>query len=87
MLKGYSYKINGSNFIQNSKIMKYFTYILIFLALILISINVLNLDFQNLFEGKSLIALIGIVAILCGVVLWLIFKMSKAIDEKLKKNS
>ena len=67
--------------------MKIFTYILLALATVLIGINVMMLDFKNLFEGDSLVALIGILAILCAVVILLIFKMSKAIDEKLKKQS
>ncbi|HKX86313.1 MAG TPA: hypothetical protein VJL37_06555 [Flavobacterium sp.] len=67
--------------------MKIFTYIILALALVLIGINAMMLDFNNLFEGDSLVALIGILAILCAVVILLIFKMSKAIDEKLKKHS
>jgi hypothetical protein len=67
--------------------MKIFTYIILALALVLIGINAMMLDFKNLFEGDSLVALIGILAILCAVVILLIFKMSKAIDEKLKKHS
>jgi Mg2+ and Co2+ transporter CorA len=62
--------------------MKIFTYIVLALATVLIGIN-----FKNLFEGDSLIALIGILAILCAVVILLIFRVSKAIDEKLKKHS
>lgn len=67
--------------------MKIFTYIILALALVLIGVNAMMLDFKNLFEGDSLVALIGILAILCAVVILLIFKMSKAIDEKLKKHS
>ena len=67
--------------------MKIFTYIILALATVLIGINVMMLDFKNLFEGDSLVALIGILAILCAVVILLIFRMSKAIDEKLKKQS
>jgi hypothetical protein len=67
--------------------MKIFTYIILSLSLVLIGINAMMLDFKNLFEGDSLVALIGILAILCAVVILLIFKMSKAIDEKLKKHS
>ncbi|ESU19962.1 hypothetical protein FCR2A7T_13710 [Flavobacterium cauense R2A-7] len=44
------------------------------------------LDFQNLFEGNSLIALIGIAASLCAVCILLIFRMSKMIDEKTRGN-
>lgn len=57
------------------------------LAVVLIGINATMLDFKNLFEGDSLIAIIGILAILCAVVLILIFNLSKSIDNKLKKHS
>jgi len=66
--------------------MKIFSYILIAAALGLIIFNVTLLDFSNLFEGNSLVALIGIVASLCAVCILLIFKMSKAIEEKTKGN-
>jgi hypothetical protein len=64
--------------------MKVFTNILIFVALALILFNITLLDFNNPFEGKSMIALIGIVASFCAVFILLIFKMSKKIEEKLK---
>lgn len=64
--------------------MKIFTTILILLALSLIVFNITLLDFKNLFEGNSMIALIGIVASLCAVFILLIFKMSKKIDQNLK---
>lgn len=67
--------------------MKIFTYIILLVAAILIGVNVMMLDFENLLEGDSLVALIGILAILCAVVIWLIFRVSKTIDEKLKKQS
>ena len=67
--------------------MKIFTYIVIAFAVIIIGFNASMLDFKNLFEGDSLIALIGIFAILCAVVILLIFKISKTIEEKLKKQS
>jgi hypothetical protein len=67
--------------------MKIFTYIIVALAVVLIGVNVSMLDFKNLFEGDSLIALIGILAILCAIVILLIFNISKSIDNKLKKHS
>ncbi|GAA4763538.1 MULTISPECIES: hypothetical protein [Flavobacterium] len=67
--------------------MKIFTYIVLVLAAISIVVNITMLDFKNLFEGDSLVALIGILAILCAVVILLIFRISKSIDEKLKKQS
>jgi hypothetical protein len=64
--------------------MKIFTYIIIALAAVFIGINFTRLDFNNLLEGESLIALIGIIAIICAVVILLIFRLSKSIEEKLK---
>ena len=65
--------------------MKTFTYIIIALAVVLIGFNARLLDFNHILEGDSLIALIGIIGILCAVVILLIFRLSKSIDEKLKK--
>ena len=64
--------------------MKIFTYILFFIAIALIIVNVFLLDFNKPFEGDSIIALIGIVASFCAVLILLIFRMSKKIEEKLK---
>jgi hypothetical protein len=63
--------------------MKIFTYILFFIAIALIIVNVFLLDFNKPFEGDSMIALIGIVASFCAVLILLIFRMSKKIEEKL----
>jgi hypothetical protein len=63
--------------------MKVFTYTLVFLALALIIFNITLLDFGNLFEGDSMIALIGIAASFCAVFILLIFRMSKMVQEKL----
>lgn len=64
--------------------MKIFIYVLMALAVGLIVFNITLLDFDNLLEGNSFIALIGIVASLCAVCILLIFKMAKSIDEKTK---
>lgn len=62
--------------------MKIFIYTLIAIAIGLIIFNVTLLDFNNLFEGDSLIALIGIIASLCAVCILIIFKKAKQIEEK-----
>lgn len=64
--------------------MKIFTYIIIALALGLVIFNVTQLDFSNLFSHDSMIALIGIVAALCAILILLIFRMSKSIEDQLK---
>ncbi len=63
--------------------MKVFTNILVVLALGLIIFNICLLDFKNPFEGNSMVAFIGIAAAICAVLILLIFKMSKNIEEKM----
>ena len=62
--------------------MKIFTIILILLASALIIFNITMLDFNNLFKGDSLVGLIGISASICAVLILLVFRMSKAIEDK-----
>lgn len=64
--------------------MKIFTSVLVVIALALIVFNITLLDFDHLFEGNSVVALIGIVASICAVCILLIFRMSKMIAEKTK---
>ena len=64
--------------------MKIFTSILVVLALGLIIFNITLLDFNHLFDGKNSIALLGIVASICAVLILLIFKVSKKIEERTK---
>ena len=66
--------------------MKIFTTILVVIALALIIFNITLLDFDHLFEGNSMVALIGIAASFCAVFILLIFRMSKMIEEKTKNN-
>ncbi|MBG6186495.1 hypothetical protein DR871_002695 [Flavobacterium petrolei] len=62
--------------------MKIFTNILVFLAIALILFNVTLLDFRNPFQGESVVAFIGIAASFCAVMILLIFRISKRIEEK-----
>lgn len=66
--------------------MKIFTSILVVIALALIIFNITLLDFDHLFEGNSMVALIGIAASFCAIFILLIFRMSKMIEEKTKNN-
>lgn len=52
------------------------------MALALIVFNVTLLDFKNPFQGESIVAFIGIAASLCAVLILLIFRVSKKIEEK-----
>ncbi|WP_281541964.1 hypothetical protein [Maribacter aestuarii] len=60
------------------------TIILILSALGLIVYNVTLIDFENLLEGNSIIALIGIMASFCAIVLLLIFNASKKVQKKIE---
>ncbi|MDI9255901.1 MULTISPECIES: hypothetical protein [Flavobacterium] len=64
--------------------MKIFTNILIVIAVALIMVNIYLIDFNKPFEGDSIVALIGIAASFCAVLILLIFRMSKKIEDKLK---
>ncbi|WP_348825607.1 hypothetical protein [Flavobacterium aestuarii] len=67
--------------------MKIFTNILVLLAISLLVFNITLIDFQNPFEGDSVIALVGVVASFCAVLILLIFRMSKKIVEKMNDNA
>lgn len=64
--------------------MKIATSILSLIGLGLIIFNATKLNFNALFEGESMIALIVILASLCAIILLLILHTSKRI-EKLSK--
>lgn len=64
--------------------MKILSYVVIVFAAAMIVFNITMLDFGNPFQGDSLIAVIGIIALLCAVCLMLIYRTSKLIDEKTK---
>ncbi|AEW86860.1 hypothetical protein B0A78_05985 [Flavobacterium columnare NBRC 100251 = ATCC 23463] len=67
--------------------MKIFTYIVLVLGIVLIGVNVSMLNLEDLFNGDSLVALIGILAVLCAIVILLIFNLSKSIENQLKNHS
>lgn len=55
------------------------------LALGLVIFNITQLDFSNLTEGNSVVALIGIVASLCAICILQILRNSMSIAEKTGK--
>ena len=65
--------------------MKIFTFILNIIALALIIYNGRKLDFEGLFQGESMIAVITILAALCAILMLQILRISKKIEEKSKK--
>lgn len=76
MLKDYLFK--------KIKKMKIFSYVIILLSLLSIIFNATKLNFDNLFQGESTVALIGIVAALCAIIVVLLYKTAKKVDEKTK---
>lgn len=60
--------------------------ILLILAVGLIAYNATLINYQQPLEGKSVIALIGVVAALCAIVLLLIYLTSKKIADKVDKD-
>lgn len=60
--------------------------ILVICAVALIAYNVTLIDFTNPFEGNSIVALIGVMASLCAIVLILIFYTSKKIQKNLEED-
>ena len=62
---------------------KTFIYVLIGMALLLIIYNATLINATAPFEGESIIAVIGIVAALCAIVLLLIYWTSKKIQQSL----
>lgn len=64
--------------------MKIFSYIVYVLSLITIIVNATKISLEKPFEGESTIAIIGIVASLCAVVLVTLFMVSKKLVEQTK---
>lgn len=62
--------------------MKILTVVISIIAVILIAFNFTKLDFSAPFEGESIIALITILAALCAIVMMLILRVSKRIEDK-----
>ncbi|CAM4021671.1 MULTISPECIES: hypothetical protein [Flavobacterium] len=66
--------------------MKIFSIIVIAIATLLIVFNFTKLDFNNLLEGDSTVALIGIISGFCAILLMSIYLVSKKIENKSKNN-
>jgi hypothetical protein len=66
--------------------MKIFSIIVMAIATLLIVFNFTKLDFNNLLEGDSTVALIGIISGFCAILLMSIYLVSKKIENKSKNN-
>lgn len=67
--------------------MKIFTYILTIIAVLLIGYNVTQINFDAPFEGESMTALITILAGLCAIILLAILRVSKKIEQTIKRKN
>ncbi|MCB0375261.1 MAG: hypothetical protein KDD04_05020 [Sinomicrobium sp.] len=66
--------------------MKYFSGVLIAIAVAVIIYNSTLINVDAPFEEESLIALIGIVSALCAILLLVVFMLSRKIQRKIKKS-
>ncbi|MES2865126.1 MAG: hypothetical protein V4666_13455 [Bacteroidota bacterium] len=64
--------------------MKIFTYIVIAFSLITIVFNATKVSLDKPFEGESTIALIGIIASFCAIVIVSLFMVSRKLVEQTK---
>jgi uncharacterized integral membrane protein len=64
--------------------MKQFTIIFTIIAVLLIIFNATKINFTTPFEGDSIVALITVLALLCGIILLQILRLSKRVDQHLK---
>lgn len=65
--------------------MKILTIVISVVALALIVFNFTQVDFNTPFEGQSMIAVITISASLCVILMMAILRISKRIEQKVKK--
>jgi len=64
--------------------MKQFTLIFTIIAVLLIIFNATKINITAPFEGESIVALITVLALLCGIILLQILRLSKRVDQHLK---
>ena len=64
--------------------MKIFTYIVIALSLITVVFNATKINFEKPFEGESTIAIIGIVASFCAILIVTLYTVAKKVVEQTK---
>lgn len=67
--------------------MKFFTYILSVIAVILVIYNFTEIDFNDPFNKESIVAVITVFAGLCVILLLSILRISKRIETLQKRKS
>ena len=61
-----------------------FTIIFTVVASAIIVFNITKVSLQSPFEGESIVAVITILALLCGIILLQILRLSKRVAQQLK---
>ena len=64
--------------------MRIFSYIIIALSVITIIYKEKKIDFEKPFEGESTIAIIGIIASFCAILIVTLFRVAKKVVEQTK---
>lgn len=64
--------------------MKYISILIIVLASALTLFNLTKVDFSDPFNNDSIVAIITVLASLCAIILMLILRISKRIEQKVK---
>lgn len=64
--------------------MKIFSIVFIVLAIALSIYNFALVDFSHPFQGDSIVALIGVLASFCSILLLVILNLSKKVEQKIK---
>lgn len=67
--------------------MKILTIIISLIALGLIGFNLTQLNYEAPFEGNSIVAVITILASLCVILMMMILRISKRIEQKVNKQN
>ncbi|MGV6830154.1 MAG: hypothetical protein ACWA5P_01155 [bacterium] len=62
--------------------MKYFIYLILALAIILIAYNITLIDFNNVLGDESIVPVSTVLAGLCSILILLILLVSKKISKK-----
>ena len=65
--------------------MKILTIVISLIALGLIGFNLTQVNYEAPFEGQSMIAIITIVTSLCVILMMMILRVSKRIEQKVKE--
>ena len=64
--------------------MKNLIYVLGAIAVVLVVFNLFQIDYANAFTGDSLVAVIGVVAGLCAILLLVILLLAKKIQQRMR---